>query len=153
MSRRYLLDTSIVSIPMWKEPDPRVVSWLDATGHECVIASPVWHELIYGCRAVPSGKRRSTLEAYLREVVRQSFPILPYDEGAAAWHAEERARLESAGRTSPFVDGQIAAVAYVRGLILVTANSQDFKHFKDLQVEDCSTARPRSLRSRSQPLQ
>jgi tRNA(fMet)-specific endonuclease VapC len=142
MTLRYLLDTSIVSVPVWKEPDPRVVGWLNAAGPECAIAAPVWHELVYGCSRLLKGKRRSALEAYLRDVVRGSFPILPYDGSSAAWHGEERARLESLGRTSPFVDGQIAAIAHVHRLILVTANPQDFSAFQGLRIEDCST-RPR----------
>jgi tRNA(fMet)-specific endonuclease VapC len=70
--------------------------------------------------------------------VRGSFPILPYDEASAAWHGEERARLESLGRTAPFVDGQIAAIAHVHGLTLVTANPRDFATFNGLRIEDCS---------------
>jgi tRNA(fMet)-specific endonuclease VapC len=99
----------------------------------------VWHELTYGCRRLPKGKRRSALDAYLRDVVRNSFPILPYDEAAAEWHGEERARLESIGRPAPFVDGQIAAIAHVQGLVLVTINHEDFGRFKELKVENWST--------------
>lgn len=139
MSLRYLLDTSIVSVPLWKEPDPRVVNRLKVAGPECAVASPVWHELTFGCSRLPKGERRSALEVYLREVVRNSFPILPYDEAAAAWHGRERARLEAAGNTPRFVDGQIAAIASVHGLILVTANDRDFTCFADLRLENWST--------------
>jgi hypothetical protein len=37
--------------------------------------------------------------------VRRSFPNLPYDEAAATWHGEERARLEALGKPAPLVDG------------------------------------------------
>jgi tRNA(fMet)-specific endonuclease VapC len=76
--------------------------------------------------------------------VRGSFPILPYDEASAAWHGEERARLESFGRTAPFVDGQIAAIAQVHGLILVTANPRDFEAFQGLRIEDGLTRQRRA---------
>jgi tRNA(fMet)-specific endonuclease VapC len=105
-------------------------------GPECAIAAPVWHELTYGCRRLPKGKRRTALETYLRDVVHGSFPILPYDEAAAAWHGEERARLEALGRPAPFVDGQIAAIAHVNGLVLATTNDKDFARFKGLTVEN-----------------
>ena len=36
---------------------------------------------------------------------------------------------------SPFVDGQIAAIACVNDLVLVTANKVDFRGFKGLRVE------------------
>jgi tRNA(fMet)-specific endonuclease VapC len=135
---RYLLDTSVVSVPISKTPDPRVLQRLDVDGAECAIAAPVWHELTYGCRRLPRGRRRTALEVYLRDVVRASFPIQPYDEAAAEWHGEERARLESVGRPAPFVDGQIAAIAHVHGLVLVTGNQQDFERFKGLTLENWS---------------
>jgi len=135
---QYLLDTSIVSSPVSKIPNPRIAKGLDQHGHLCAIAAPVWHELTYGCRRLPSGKRRTALEAYLNEVVHPSFPILPYDEVAATWHGRERARLESMGRAAGYVDGQIAAIAKSNELVLVTINLKDFTRFKDLLIEDWS---------------
>lgn len=99
----------------------------------------VWNELSYGCERLEPGRRKIELEAYLREVVLKSFPILPYDQEAATWHAHERARQERAGRPSPYVDGQIAAIACVHELTLVTANLKDFVRFRGLAVEDWTT--------------
>jgi tRNA(fMet)-specific endonuclease VapC len=141
---QYLLDTSIVSVPVSKRPEPAILKRLHVHGAECAIAAPVWHELTYGCRRLPKGKRRSALEAYLRDVVRRSFPNLPYDEAAATWHGEERARLDALGRPAPFIDGQIAAVAHVHGLVLVTTNETDFSGFKGLTVENWSKPRSRA---------
>jgi len=138
---RYLLDTSIVSSPASKTPNPEIVRRLDEHGHECAIAAPVWHELTYGCRRLPRGKRRAALETYLHDVVQASFPILPYDEVAAAWHGRERARLEALGRPAPYADGQIAAIAHANGLVLVTVNARDFTRFKGLEVENWSMER------------
>jgi tRNA(fMet)-specific endonuclease VapC len=135
---RYLLDTSIVSAPIAKVPNRTVVNRLESLDESCAIAAPVWHELHYGCSRLAAGKRRSAVNAYLREVVRRTFPVLPYDEVAATWHAEERARLELLGRPTPFVDGQIAAIARTRNLALVTANVRDFAVFEGLAVEDWS---------------
>jgi tRNA(fMet)-specific endonuclease VapC len=131
---RFLLDTSVVSAPVLKAPPPHIVKRLEEHGHESAIAAPVWHELTYGCRRLPRGKRRDAIEAYLQDVVKPSFPILAYDEAAAAWHGHERARLEGLGTTAPFVDGQIAAIAHVNGLALVTFNVRDFARYRDLSV-------------------
>ena len=65
--------------------------------------------------------------------------MLPYDDEAAKWHATERVRLEGIGRTPPFIDSQIAAVAFVNGLALVTANVSDFSGFLGLRVENWRT--------------
>ena len=148
MTIRYLLDTNIVSAPVSKRPDAQILKRLDENGPECAIAAPVWHELTYGCRRLPKSKRRAALEAYLQDVVRGSFPNLPYDEAAAEWHGGERARLESLGRPAPFVDGQIASIAHVHGLVLVTTNDHDFVRFKGLRVENWSK---RHVRPKTEP--
>jgi tRNA(fMet)-specific endonuclease VapC len=132
------LDTTIVSSPVSKQPHPEILKRIDKHGHESAIGAPIWHELIYGCNRLPRSKRRSALETYLRDVVQASFPVLPYDEAAAAWHGRERARLENLGRPAPYVDGQIAAIAHTAGLVLVTTNTPDFVRFKDLQIENWS---------------
>ena len=43
---------------------------------------------------------------------------------------------KSRGRTPPYVDGQIAAIAKVNELILVTRNTGDFVEFVDLKVQN-----------------
>ena len=143
MTLVYLLDTGIVSAPVSRRPDPAILDRLSEHGLQCAIGAPVWHELTYGCRRLPKGRRRTALEAYLRDVVQASFPILPYDEAAATWHGEERARLEALGRPAPFVDGQIGAIAYVHGLVLVTTNARDFDRFRGVKVESWSNGRGR----------
>jgi tRNA(fMet)-specific endonuclease VapC len=60
--------------------------------------------------------------------------ILDYDAAAAAWHASERARLDARGETPPFTDGQIAAIAHVHDLALVTFNVADFKRFDGIRI-------------------
>jgi tRNA(fMet)-specific endonuclease VapC len=61
--------------------------------------------------------------------------VLPYDQRAADWHAEERARLERAGKTPSFVDGMIAAIAVSNGLVLVTRNIKHFRGIRGLDLE------------------
>jgi tRNA(fMet)-specific endonuclease VapC len=142
VSLRYLLDTSIVSSPISKVPSADVLMRLEAHGHECAIAAPVWNELVYGSRRLPKGKRRDAIERYLDDVVLASFPVLAFDEASAHRHGLERARLEALGKPAPYVDGQIAAIAHVNELTLVTANVKDFARFKDIEVENW-TKRPR----------
>lgn len=138
MSLEYLLDTNAISAPLAKQPNAKLVRRLKERMGRCAIAAPIWQELIYGCRLLPAGKRRTDLEDYLEQVVRATLTILPYDEAAAAWHGEERARLKRLGKMPPAVDGEIAAIAVSQSLILVTANVRDFAPFTHLKVEDWS---------------
>ena len=135
MTARYLVDTDVLSEPVRKEPDDAVVSKLREHGGELATASIVWHEMTFGVRLLPRSRKRTAIERYLVEVIAAAIPILPYDAVAAEWHGGERARLSKAGLTPPFADGQIAAVAVVHDLILVTENVQDFQHFDSLRVE------------------
>lgn len=83
LNRRSLLDTNIVSAPIAPVPNVAVIRRLERKSERCVIASPVWHELLFGCFRLAPGRRRSALEEYLQEVVRPTFPILPCDESVA----------------------------------------------------------------------
>lgn len=132
----FLLDTNIISEMVKTSPNPGVMKKLESHQDKLFTAAPVWHELNFGCQRLPASSRKKHLELFLETVIRQTMPILPYDETAAAWHASERARLSAAGRPPSFVDGQIAAIAMANGLILVTRNMTDFKLFKNLSVEN-----------------
>ena len=143
MSLKYLLDTSTLSAVIATKPNRAVTNRLEQHGNQCAIASIVWNELIYGCERLAEGKRKAELSAFLHDVVIKSFPVLAYDERAAAWHGLERARQERSGRPRPYVDGQIAAIAHVNELIVVTVNVRDFSGFKDLAVEDWTKTRVR----------
>lgn len=131
-----MLDTNILSEPLRPEPDEEVLRRLRDRRSEVATASVVWHEMLCGCYRLPPSARRSAIQEYLDEVLWPSIPVLPYDTRAAVWHAAERARLTAAGRTPPFADGQIAAVARANDLVIVTSNVADFAHFDDTQVED-----------------
>ncbi len=132
---KYLLDTNILSESVKTKPNASVLKKLKRHQYEMVTGAPVWHELQYGCKLLPHSKKREIIESFLNDVVRQTMVILPYDERAAGWHAIERARLSLKGKVPSFVDGQIAAITKVNGLILVTRNISDFKKFSGLQIE------------------
>ena len=129
---RYLLDTNIVSEPAKPDPSEAVLSRLRERSGEVALPSIAWHELVYGAERMEEGRKQTYLLEYLREVVRPSMPILPYDAEASHWHGTARALLEQEGRPTPFADGQIAAIAGSRDLTVVTENTSDFKPFETL---------------------
>ncbi len=136
MTLRYLLDTNVVSEPLRPRPNSKLLTRLQQHQAELAIAAPVWHELWFGCHRLPASAKRNAIEAYLNEVVAVTMPVLAYDERAAEWHARDRARLVSAGKTPAFVDGQIAAIAVTCDLELVTLNAADYNDFEGLSVAD-----------------
>ena len=107
--------------------------------HAIAVPAVVWHELWFGCYRLPPSARRNAIEQYLSAVVAGSLPILPYDARAAGWHANERARLGAAGKTPPFADGMIAAIARTNDLTLVTFNLDDYRAFDGLRITDWQT--------------
>lgn len=135
MSLLYLLDTNVVSEATRPSPRDRVVQRINRYEGQIAIASVVWHELRYGLELLPRSHRRSRLEKYLYDDVLAKMEILDYDTAAAEWHARERVRLTVRGQTPTFADGQIAAVAAVRNLTLVTFNTDHFNRFEGLRVE------------------
>ena len=139
MSLTYLLDTNIISEPLRPVPNQQVLEHLKRHENEIALAAIVWHELLFGAYRLSPSARRSVIEQYLSQVIAPTIPVLPYDNRAAQWHAAERARLVSLGKTPPFADGQIAAIARVNDLVLVTANTADFALFQDIQVKDWSS--------------
>lgn len=132
---KYLLDTNIISEPARPLPNLRLLERLERSAREIAIAAPVWHELLFGLQRLPPSAKRARIEEYLFGSV-INLPILPYDAMAAEWHATQRARLEAKGKVAPFIDGQIAAVACVHNLIVVTANLAHFVVFEGLQSEN-----------------
>ena len=138
---KYLLDTNVISEPLRPTPNPVIVEQLKAREGETAIPAPVWHELRFGCSRLPRSKRRDVIERYLETVVLPTIPVLEYDREAADWHGSERARLAARGLPPPYVDGQIAAIAYVRNLALIAFNRKDFERFQGIRIEDWTANR------------
>jgi tRNA(fMet)-specific endonuclease VapC len=133
---RFLVDANVLSEPLKPIPNAAVLRQIEKNRGELATAAPVWHELLYGCCRLPASKRRSTIEEYLWNTLAPALVILPYEAQAAERHARERARLIGMGRTPPFVDSQIAAIALVHDLVLVTRNRDDFSAFEKLRIEN-----------------
>ncbi|MEM6337686.1 MAG: type II toxin-antitoxin system VapC family toxin [Bacteroidota bacterium] len=133
---RFLLDTNVISDVARPEPQPSVLSRYERHFHESALAATSWHELLYGVERLPAGRRKTELSRYMLNVIAPSLPVFSYDSAAAEWHAQERARLDAAGRTRSYTDGLIAAVAASRDLILVTRNVRDFEGYAGLHVEN-----------------
>jgi tRNA(fMet)-specific endonuclease VapC len=133
---QFLLDTNILSEPLRPIPNHQVMELLSRYSGLTVTATVVFHEMLYGCYRLPNSRKRQAIEAYLREEVEAKLLLLPYNMEAAKWYASERARLVKIGKTPSYIDGQIAAIAVVNDLIIVTNNQADYADFQDIQIEN-----------------
>jgi len=132
----YLADTNIVSEMMRPHPFAAVNTAWQVHDHEIAISAVSWHELLVGIRCLPHSKKRTAYGKFLHTYLQKQVIILPYNQVAAEWHADERTRLMQIGKTPSFPDGQIAAIAAVNNLTLVTRNVQDFAEFANLRIEN-----------------
>jgi tRNA(fMet)-specific endonuclease VapC len=131
----YLLDTNVFAALSQPKPHRGVERAFTKHAGEVVTASVVVHEMWFGVERLPRSRRRTELERFMSDVV-AGVRVLPYGERAARWHAIERARLTATGRSPPFPDGQIAAIAAVHDATLVSGNAAHFETFEGLRVEN-----------------
>ncbi|MGZ8217111.1 PIN domain-containing protein [Methylomagnum sp.] len=131
----YLLDTNILSEPLATRPNPLVETRLRMFADALAISAVTWQEMLFGMNRLPPSRRRQ-IEEYLRNRIEGIVPILAFDARAAEWLAAERARLLALGLPRAYYDSQIAAIAAVNGLVIVTRNVDDFAGFEGLWVEN-----------------
>ena len=132
----FLLDTNVLCETLRPLPDSGVMQGLKRHRRELSTAAPVIHEILYGALRLPPGAKRKAVLFEIEHVFLKTMDVLPYDKRAAEWHARQRERLVNEGHTPAYVDGQIAAIAAVNGLSLITHNVTDFTAFEGLNVED-----------------
>ncbi|MCK5663914.1 MAG: type II toxin-antitoxin system VapC family toxin [Thiotrichaceae bacterium] len=133
---KYLLDTNIILEPMKLQANIGVMNRLALDSIFSCTSATVWHELWHGVKLLNNGVRKNELESYLNLLNDDGFTVLPYCQKAAEWLAEERVRLKTKGITPAKYDSEIAAVAAVNQLIIVTGNIEDFSFFHGLSVEN-----------------
>jgi tRNA(fMet)-specific endonuclease VapC len=133
---KYLLDTNVVSEPLAARPSAGVLAGIKAHAAELAVSAISWQGMHFGLERLRPGVRRDRIRAYLEERVRPTLPILPFAAAAGEWQARERARLSRIGHAPPYADTQIAAIAAVNGLILVTRDARDSSEFAGLVVEN-----------------
>ena len=131
----YLLDTN-VWIGLLKNNEGVVAGVRRVGVGALYMCSPVWSELWFGsCKS----QRIAQNQARIRELVLQ-IPSLPFDDQAGEVCGEIRAMLARQGRPIGPYDVQIAAIARVNDLCLVTRNVSEFARVPDLAVENWQDA-------------
>jgi toxin FitB len=127
---KYLLDTNIISELIARQPDERVVAWVDVQDPASIYLSVITiGEIQKGIVKLPASKRKETLAAWLRDdlLARFSGRILSITSEVMLRWGELTGRLEQAGKPLPAIDSLIAAIALQGGYALITRNEDDFK--------------------------
>ena len=123
-----IVDTNVLSQPLREDGEQRVIDWLDANDEQVRLPAQAIAELVYGYERLDHGRRRTELhDAIFALLTRYRDRILPFDRAAAEAHGWLYARLQKEGRTVPFSDSQIAAIAIARGARIATRNTSDFE--------------------------
>ena len=125
-----MLDTNIVS-EMIRDPSGRAAKRARAVADSVCVSVIVAAELRYGCAKKLSPRLLRRVEEFLAEV-----PVLPFDVPADSEYGGIRAELEKAGRPIGSNDLLIAAHARVLAATVVTANVDEFRRVRGLNVEN-----------------
>lgn len=123
----YLLDTVALSALMKPGTAPAVEAWFAGVDlDELHVPSPAVAEIQRGIARLPEGARKAALrEAYdlLLAPLLESCPA--FDAEAAVVWGELMGAGDAIGRQHPIIDTQIAAIALVHDLTIVTRNIRD----------------------------
>ncbi|KAI9130041.1 type II toxin-antitoxin system VapC family toxin [Acaryochloris sp. CCMEE 5410] len=129
----YLLDTNACVQLLKANQDSAIAKRLaQHTPADIRLCAPVKGELFYG--ADKSVKRRANLER-LRLFCRQ-FQSIPFNDEVAKVCGQIRAALAAKGTPIGLYDLQIAAIALVHDLTLVTDNVREFSRVDGLAREN-----------------
>jgi toxin FitB len=125
----YLLDTNCISEVVRANPEPRVLSWLEAAEETLLYLSVLTlGEIRKGVAALTQGKRRTLLETWLEVELQARFSgrILSIDTAVADRWGVLAARAKAQGTTLSTIDGLLAATALQHNLTIVSRDVVDF---------------------------
>lgn len=127
---KYLLDTSVLSELISKQPNPNVVNFVDSLDQEDMYLSVITvGELAKGIELLTDKKRKEELKQWLYEglLVRFNGNIIALDSNILIHWGELTAKLERIGVTQPSIDSLIAATVLAHQMVLVTMYESEFE--------------------------
>jgi toxin FitB len=129
-----ILDTNVLSALMHRNPDGRVIGWLDRQPRTSVWTTSVTVlEIRFGLQTMPLGKRRSELIGAFENLLAEKIErrIAPFDAAAALEAGDLMAVRHKQGRPGELRDTMIAGIVLACHATLATRNTL---HFEDLSV-------------------
>ena len=129
----YLLDTCVLSECARRNPDVRLVAWLDATGpgNDFYVSAITVGEIAEGIESLPDNdSRKARLSVWFEKEILESYRdhIVDFDREAALVWGRIKGATNRAGFVRPDLDAQIAATALAHGMTVATRNVSDMTH-------------------------
>src|SRR5262245_25902421 len=125
----YLLDTNVISELIARQPNQKVLDWLDSLDPSTLYLSVVSiGEIRKGLEKLPPSKRKDAIQTWLETdlLLRFQGNILDISVDIMLSWGELTGRLENEGKPIAALDGLIAATALQGRFRLVTRNDSDF---------------------------
>ena len=125
-----MLDISIISELLRDTPAAQVIEWIDAQPLETLYLSATTVAALQAAVArLPSEERRAHVHAGLEKRLLPLFAgrILPFDQSCTRAYSEAITKVEKGGSEILPVDGYIAAIAAVNGLIVAARETAAFE--------------------------
>lgn len=125
----YLVATNVLCELAKPQPAREVIAWFIKREAHLYVSSISLGEIGKGLELLPTGKRKSDLQAWFKTVCeRMDGRILSFNTSTAHVWGQLAASLEKKGTLTPTIDSQLAATAQRHGLTIVTRNLADFKN-------------------------
>ena len=125
-----VLDTNVLSELIKPAPMTAVTEWVASQPATSIYTTSITQaEILHGIMLMPSGKRRSSIEAAVEAIFSQDFGgrVLAFGSDAAHHYARIAATRRRAGHPISHFDAQIAAIARATGSAVATRNISDFQ--------------------------
>lgn len=129
----YLLDTCVLSECARRNPDARLVAWLEATapGNDFYVSAITVGEIAEGIESLPDNdSRKARLSVWFEREILENYRdrIVDFDREAALAWGRIKGATNRAGFVRPDLDAQIAATALAHGMTVATRNVPDMDH-------------------------
>ena len=123
----WLVDTDLLSERARKQPDPRVLRWLEENAADLYTSAHVIGEIQAGISLLPDGPKRRALQSWFSRLVEtMEGRILNFNASVATVWGRQEAEFSQKGCLMPMPDSFIAATARRHNLTIATRNVADY---------------------------
>jgi predicted nucleic acid-binding protein len=123
----FLLDTNVVCESISRNPDPKVLGWLEFHSEDCFLSCVTLGEVWKGIHRMPAGKRKVAVSRWAEDLEAGfASRCLALDNKTLRSWGKLCAANQARGFNLGTLDSLIAATALIHELPVVTRNTRDF---------------------------